>query len=70
MHWPKVSDKKKNELRVLKESLRTSPLKLNPRENRKQSEGRDLVSNIGGKPASDNEGERTAQVRRKILWHK
>jgi hypothetical protein len=64
MHWPKVSDKKKKELEMLKDSIK----KVGDKGMKEVKSYNDLQSTKNGKTISDNEGERTAPVRRKIIW--
>jgi len=77
MHWPRVSEKKKEELAMLKESIKTSPMKIKSsvlKSRAGNSEARagspdDFRSMKEGRAAnSDNEADRGSKVRRKIIW--
>ena len=74
MHWPKVSEKKKQELEQLKLSIQTSPTKRNKSPKSRYSTAmnapNDSISagNQDFRANSENEGEKGSLTRKKIIW--
>jgi hypothetical protein len=71
MHWPKVSEKKKQELEQLKMTLKTSPAaKKSPKSIMGQSTRGDVISHHGkgGRAASENNEENSQMKSRMIIW--
>lgn len=75
MHWPKVSLKKKKELEILKDSIKTSPYKTkkSPKSiygSEHPGQADEISTGKGGnnKANSDHDGEKGSVKRRKIIW--
>lgn len=69
MHWPKVSEKKRQELESLKMSLKTSPRKKSPKSIMGQStRGDQLSHHEKGRAASENNEENSQMKSRIIVW--
>jgi hypothetical protein len=75
MHWPKISEKKRQELEQLKATLKTSPLrtKKSPKSivgSEPIGLGRDEVStrNKYMRASSDHDADKSHMTRRNIVW--
>lgn len=74
MHWPKISEKKKNELETLKMSLKTISLKPDAKRSPKSIAGAsvhgDMISGHHGNRAvsEHNDDGKSTMTRKPIVW--